>query len=138
MPPVYLKVFKLSIPKLEIFQVSKEAEMYERIRELAKAKGLSIPALEEKAKISQGGISKWKTSTPKADALYRVAHVLDTTVEYLLKGINRPATLANDGRLNSIISHLSSADPQILEAIDLILASGESGHNAPGDDTEGR
>ena len=67
--------------------------MYERIWSLAKKEGLSIPALEELAKVSQSTISKWKTVTPKADALFRVAVILHTTVEYLLTGIEKPAPM---------------------------------------------
>ena len=100
--------------------------MYDRIWNLAKAQGLSIPALEEQAKVSQSTIGKWKHAMPKADALYRVATILHTTVEYLLTGIERPATLTNDGRLDKIVNLLLSADPDTLDKVGWILRLSES------------
>ena len=127
MPPVYWNPFQLSRPKLDFFQVIFGGRvMYERIWNLAKAQGISIPALEEMVGVSQSTIGKWKHSVPKVDAVYRVAQVLHTTVEYLYTGIERPATLANDGRLDKIISLLQSADPRLVEAVAQILESAES------------
>ena len=60
--------------------------MYERIKQLCAAKGWTIQALEKLAHLSNGAISKWAVSMPKADALYRVAALLDTSVDYLLTG----------------------------------------------------
>lgn len=60
--------------------------MYERIKTLAASKGLSIQALEILCNIKRGAIGKWKTSVPNAEALYKVACALGTTVDYLLTG----------------------------------------------------
>ena len=102
--------------------------MYERIKTLAQAKGLSIPALEEMAGVSQSTIGKWKKVMPKADALYRVACILGTTVDYLLTGKERPATVTGDGKLDKIITLLLSADPDTLDKIGWILELSESNH----------
>lgn len=100
--------------------------MYDRIKTLAQAKGLSIPALEELAGVSQSTIGKWKKVMPKADTLYRVACILDTTVDYLLTGKERPATLTDDGKLNEVVNLLLSASPETLDKIGWILRLAES------------
>ena len=67
----------------------KEARMiYERIEALCKDRGVSIRKLEVECGLSNGSIAKWKTVSPVAESLYRVAVYLDTTVEELLKEAN--------------------------------------------------
>lgn len=84
---VYLNYFQLSRELLDFFPVILWGWiMYERIRSLAQARGLSIPALEILANLGQGTISKWRHVSPRADALNRVASILGTTVDYLLNG----------------------------------------------------
>lgn len=56
----------------------------ERIKQLAVEQGISISQLETEASISNGSISKWSISMPKADSLYRVAKVLNKPIEYFL------------------------------------------------------
>lgn len=57
---------------------------YERIKEASKRRGMSLQTLAEKAGLGINSIYKWKTSTPKADALVKVAEVLDVSIDYLL------------------------------------------------------
>ena len=56
----------------------------ERIRELCKLKGTSIPKLELELGLSSGSISKWGKSSPKADNLVKVANYFNVSVDYLL------------------------------------------------------
>jgi len=61
----------------------------ERIRALRKRAGLSQLELAHEIKVTKGAISWWEQGfTPdcSALALYRAAHVLDTTMEYLIAG----------------------------------------------------
>lgn len=60
--------------------------MYERIKKLCQELGLTIPELEERAGISSGAISHWRTSSPKAHNVLSVAAVLGCSVDYLLTG----------------------------------------------------
>lgn len=110
--------------------------MYDRIRTLAQAKGLSIPALEEMAGVSQSTIGKWKRVMPKADALYRVACILDTTVDYLLTGKERPATIAGDGRMDEVVTLLLSATPDTIDVVAKILTLAKQGQSIPGADKD--
>ena len=60
--------------------------MYQRIKEMAKAKGLSIKALERAAGLRNGAISKWNgTRGPTISSLKPVANVLGVTVDELIK-----------------------------------------------------
>lgn len=59
--------------------------LYERIESLCKNKGFSIRHLERECGLSYGSVIKWRTSSPAADSLYKVAQYLETTVEELLK-----------------------------------------------------
>ena len=80
------EIFRLSMRLAKFFDFFGGLLMYERIKALAASKGLTIQALEVISNIKRGTIGKWKTSVPNAEALYRVANALGTTVDYLLTG----------------------------------------------------
>ena len=56
-----------------------------KIKELCAARGITLKELSEKADVPYTGLKEWKDSMPSADKLFRVAQVLDTTVEELMK-----------------------------------------------------
>ena len=57
---------------------------YEIIKELAKKKKISIRQLELRFGYSNGYLAKWKTNTPNADELPRLADYFGVSVDYLL------------------------------------------------------
>lgn len=57
---------------------------YEIIKELAKKKKISIRQLEIRFGYSNGYLAKWKTNTPNADELPRLADYFGVSVDYLL------------------------------------------------------
>ena len=59
--------------------------MYDKIREIAKEKGISIQELEKQAGLSNGTISKWNKYRPVAENLQRVAVVLGMSIADLLE-----------------------------------------------------
>ncbi len=56
----------------------------DRIRELAKLRGLSLPKLEAELGFGNGTIVRWDTASPTAEKLQIVADYLDVSVDYLL------------------------------------------------------
>lgn len=58
----------------------------ERIKELANAKGISLPTLEAELGFGNGTIVKWDKSTPNAEKLNTVAKYFGVTMDYLLNG----------------------------------------------------
>ena len=60
--------------------------IYERIEALCKKSGVSIRKLEIMCGLSNGCIAKWRTVSPSAESLYKVAKELGVTVEQLLEG----------------------------------------------------
>ena len=58
--------------------------IFERIKQLAKNKGISIYQLERDNNLSNGSISKWNRVTPSAESLNSVAKSLDTTMDEIL------------------------------------------------------
>lgn len=58
---------------------------YEKVKNLANKKGMSISELERRAGLSNGSISKWKVSNPTAHSLKAVANVLKVKVDKLLE-----------------------------------------------------
>ncbi len=56
----------------------------ERIKNLAKQKGVSLAALLLDASLGRNTMANFKTSMPKADNLARIADCLDCSVDYLL------------------------------------------------------
>lgn len=62
--------------------------MYQRVKELAKARGMSIKAVEKAAGLSNGTIGKWQRSKSKTGNLVSVraiADALGVTVDELIK-----------------------------------------------------
>jgi transcriptional regulator with XRE-family HTH domain len=57
--------------------------LFERVVELCKEKGISQRKLQEDVGMSTGALSKWKTSTPNAELLQKVADYFDVTIDYL-------------------------------------------------------
>lgn len=110
--------------------------MYERIKELCALKGISIQALEKEASLSNGAISKWTISTPKADALYRVAIILGTTSDYLLTGEieKSPAPKEGEAERAEFIRLYEAAPDWLRDQVRSLLKAAESGHAAQGAD----
>ena len=62
--------------------------LYENVRAAAKAKGYSINRLEKELGFARSYVSKFKTITPSADKIQKIADFLDVSSEYLLTGEN--------------------------------------------------
>lgn len=58
--------------------------LFERISYLAKKRDKSIKEVAEELGLSRNAIYQWKTSSPKADTLQKVAEYFDVSVDYLL------------------------------------------------------
>ena len=59
--------------------------VYEKVKKLADERKISIYALERKAGLKNGAISKWRESSPTLNSLQAVAEALETTIDNLLK-----------------------------------------------------
>lgn len=59
-------------------------DLYEKIKELAAQRKLSIRRLEEELGFANGSLKQWKTSNPGADKLTKVADYFLVSVDYLL------------------------------------------------------
>lgn len=58
--------------------------IYERIKEIANLKKISIAQIERALDLSNGSISKWSNNAPSADKLAKVARYLNISSDYLL------------------------------------------------------
>ena len=58
--------------------------IYDKIKEICKEKGVSVAAVERKAGLSSGEISKWNNSTPSVENLNSVAKILKVKIDKLL------------------------------------------------------
>ncbi|MFI3939710.1 helix-turn-helix transcriptional regulator [Vagococcus fluvialis] len=58
--------------------------LYEKIKELATKKKLSIRQLEEKMEYGNGTIRRWENSKPSVDKVEKVADYFNVSVDYLL------------------------------------------------------
>lgn len=59
-------------------------DLYEKIKELAAQKHISIRQLEEKLKIANGTIRRWGKTNPSAGTIAKVADYFHVSVDYLL------------------------------------------------------
>ncbi|KAF1291085.1 helix-turn-helix domain-containing protein [Candidatus Enterococcus leclercqii] len=69
---------------------------YERIKELAKLKKISIRQLEINFGYSNGYIGSWKRQTPNSVELARLADYFDVSVDYLLGRTDNPSISNED------------------------------------------
>lgn len=58
--------------------------LYEKVKEIAIEKDISINKIEKDLEFSSSYISKWKNSMPSATALKKVADYLEVSMEDLL------------------------------------------------------
>ncbi|WP_419153994.1 helix-turn-helix domain-containing protein [Weissella viridescens] len=58
--------------------------IFERTKETATEKGLSLRELEQKAGLGEKSIYSWKKYTPRGTNIQKVADVLGVSVDYLL------------------------------------------------------
>lgn len=57
---------------------------FERIKELAKKRGYTLSALNDKAGLGTNSIYHWRNKTPSTQSLNKVAKVLGVSADYLL------------------------------------------------------
>lgn len=59
--------------------------LYERIKEMAARRGISLSALEARAGMGKNSLAKWKNPcSPAVGALANIAEILGTSVDYLV------------------------------------------------------
>lgn len=57
--------------------------IFDRVKQLAKNKKMSLREVNDKAHLGTNSIYKWKTSKPSSDSVSAVAKILNTTSDYL-------------------------------------------------------
>ena len=70
---------------------------FERIKELAKSRGISLGSLEEKLGLSRNSIYTIKNKKPSAERLQLIADYFQVSTDYLLGRTDNPA-IAKDGQ----------------------------------------
>lgn len=116
--------------------------LYENVKSAAKAKGYSINRLEKELGFSRSYILKFKTITPSAEKIQKIADFLDVSSEYLMTG-DTPTSdepqlnqkdqkdikeiLANTEQLLKQDGLMFDGDPASPEAIDSILSAMQVG-----------
>lgn len=58
--------------------------LYEKIKDLCTAQGLTIAEVERNAGVSNGVIDDWKTSSPRVSTLQKVAEALSVSIADLI------------------------------------------------------
>lgn len=65
--------------------------LFERISELTKKQGKSLKDVAEELGLSRHAFYSWKTSSPKAESLEKVANYFNVTTDYLLGRTDKPS-----------------------------------------------
>lgn len=68
---------------------------FERTKELAKIRKLSLREVNDQSNLGKNSIYKWKTNKPGSDALAAVAKTLGTTTDYLKGLTDNPSLPTN-------------------------------------------
>lgn len=58
--------------------------IYDKVKDLAKSRNISIAELERRLELSNGSISKWNTYMPNTEPLLKVANFFGVSTDYLL------------------------------------------------------
>ena len=53
------------------------SSIHEKIKSIANERNLTVSAIENGSRLSNGSIGKWEKSSPRADQLYKVAKFLN-------------------------------------------------------------
>lgn len=76
----YVNILTILINRKKIIDMT----IFERTKSLARKKGLSLAALNDKAGLGKNTIYTWKRVKPGTEALDKVAKVLNVSTDYLL------------------------------------------------------
>jgi transcriptional regulator with XRE-family HTH domain len=60
-------------------------QIYEKIKEIAKEKKITIDAIEKEANLGRGSLSKWNTVSPSVSNLLKVAAILNVHIGELVE-----------------------------------------------------
>lgn len=116
--------------------------LYENVRKAARDKGYSINKLEQELGFARSYIGKFKTITPSADKIQKIANFLDVSAEYLMTGSESenetsPLTKRDEKEINNILTNtelllqqeglMFDGDPASPEAIESILSAMQIG-----------
>lgn len=71
---------------------------FERIKKLAKKRGLSLIEVNDRAGLGTRSIYHWKNKVPKSNSLIAVAEVLHTSADYLLGITDNPSAVTKDNK----------------------------------------
>ena len=110
--------------------------LYENVKEAAKSKGYSINRLEQELGFARSYIGKFKTITPSADKIKKIADFLDVSPDYLMTGKEKEdgpkyylndetAAIAQDifksKELRVLFDAARDAEPEDLETVHSML-----------------
>lgn len=108
MKPIIAYLLNLSIDKIAfllfifyiLFGRAVQVDLYEKIKELANQKHISIKQLEEKLKLGNGTIRRWGKTSPSIEKVQQVADFFNVSIYYLigkeeLKVYKKPVDLAD-------------------------------------------
>ncbi|MGO1366199.1 MAG: helix-turn-helix domain-containing protein [Lactococcus lactis] len=112
-------------------------DLYEKIKELAAQKNVSIRQIEEKLSFSNATIRRWKTQTPGVDKIQKVADYFGVTVDSLLgREKDEESQTPEFSTLQRRARNLSQADQRrLLKIMDLTFTDIDNGE-LDEDDTE--
>ena len=66
------------------------SEIAERIKLIAKSKGLTVSTVIKEVNLGRNTMANFKTSMPKADNLAKIADYLDCSIDYLMGRTDDP------------------------------------------------
>lgn len=99
--------------------------LFERIKQLATERKMTVAELERRLDFGQGSISKWKSQSPSSERLQKVADFFQVSTDYLLGRTDRkdpwPASDPEDD-----FKDVVTDEEQIEKALDNVMSySGE-------------
>lgn len=91
--------------------------LYEKIKEIAQLKDISIAQIERETNMSNGSISKWSKNAPAADKLSTVAKYLNVSTDYLLGTTDNYNLTNNDMKTGEMIHSLMQGNNKTVDLL---------------------
>ena len=92
--------------------------VFDRVKNLADKRGMSIADVEEKVGMGKNAIYKWKRQNAATDKLELVADYFDVSIDYLLGRTEKSKESEPDKDLDEILDKAMSFDGKPLTEID--------------------
>lgn len=103
-----------------------ELKLGTRIKQICVDRGISLRQCERESDVKERTITRWDTNIPSFDKVVRVAQFLGMSIDELVYGKKKTATISDDGEFLEMINQLNISENRKQLLRDALLVSDET------------